>query len=239
MDNRRYFENDKGIVPIILSCPHGGYKKPRIIPTRENGIIIPDRNTYIIGKGIVQALKEKKIDIYYIFSKVHRCKIDLNRPPRSSITFNQSSKVAKDVYHYYHDKILEFTQDCLKFHKKCLFIDLHGFTKPHKYYPDIIFGNIFGNTLTIKNKLKNLKLSGYWGFSQIIKELSKHFSLNDGLSPSEFNLPFSGGYITHQFNKKDRINAFQLEVAKHIRLDLKLIQKFIKDFVLAIINCLE
>jgi len=234
---KRYFEFGKGIVPIILSCPHGGYKRPNYIPEKEKGVNIADKNTYIIAKRIVQELKEKNIKIYYIFCKIHRSKVDLNRPPRFSVAFNRNSQIAKEIHQSFHSKIQEFAQECVDLYNKCLFIDLHGFTKPHIYYPDIIFGNIFGNTLKIKNIPSNDHDGrDFWGFAQIIDELSKHFLLDDGLGFTDFNLPYSGGYITHQFYKKENINAIQLELAKKIRINVKLTKIFINAFVSGILK---
>ncbi len=233
MNIYKYFEIGVGTVPIVLSCPHGGYKKPRIIPDRIDGVLIPDRNTYIIAKHIIHSLKMRGIDIHYILSKIHRCKIDLNRPPRSNLAFSQSSAQAKEIHNFFHEKIQTFAKECVNSFNKCLFIDLHGFTKPLKNYPDIILGNIFGNTLTIKES------KDYWGFSQLIRGLSKHFTLDDGLELRNFNLGYSGGYITYQFYKKNRVNAIQIEIAKFIRLDLNLIKKFVNATINGMISSID
>jgi N-formylglutamate amidohydrolase len=236
---RKYFEIGLGTVPIVLSCPHGGFKKPGRIPDNENGVQLPDLNTYFIGKQIIHALEAKGNKIYYILNKIHRCKVDLNRPLRFSIAFNRTSKEAREIHQYYHKKLIELTQECLARFNRCLFIDFHGFTKPHKYYPDIIFGNIFGNTLTICSKPTDPDYKEYWGFTEVKRELSRHFSLDDGLGISDFNLPYSGGYITHQFYRKAQINAFQLEVAKYIRMSRGLTTKLINSLVSGIIKGLE
>jgi len=91
MDFRKYFEFAEGTTPVILSCPHGGYKTPNRIPNKIIGPKIADKNTYFITKLIINLLKKEGIDIYYILNKVHRIKLDLNRPPHSSSAFNKSS----------------------------------------------------------------------------------------------------------------------------------------------------
>jgi N-formylglutamate amidohydrolase len=169
-------------------------------------------------------------------STIHRSKIDFNRPARSSDAFEQSSKKAKRIHKFYHKKILRFYNKCVSKFGKCLVIDLHGFTKPQKEYPDIIIGNIFGKTLKIAN---NPKTSDYWGFSDVVQELSKNFSLDDGLGLTSFNFAYSGGYITHRFYKKKNVNAFQIEVAKYIRRNSNLTSIFINHMVNAIINSLN
>jgi len=231
---QKYFELGIGTVPVILSTPHGGFLKPKAIADKLVGVQIADKNKFLISKRIIQVLKQNfNIEIYYILSKIHRSKIDFNRPPRAFSAFNHSSTEAKQIHHKYHEQIQKFYQECVDKFNKCLFIDLHGFTKPSEDYPDIIFGNLFGNTLKIQNAKK------LWGITEMVDSLSKSFSLDDGLGITNFNLGYSGGYITHQFYKKKLVNAFQIEVAKHIRESRFLTKIFIESFVSAIRNCLS
>ncbi|MFW9898213.1 MAG: N-formylglutamate amidohydrolase [Candidatus Thorarchaeota archaeon] len=240
MNLQKYFEIREGIVPIILSCPHGGFLSPKKIPDKLKGVQIADKNKFLISKRIIQVLYHKfDIQIYYILSKIHRSKVDFNRPPRAFSAFNHSSIEAKRIHHLYHESIQKFYQDCLSNFNRCLFIDLHGFTKPHKDYPDIIFGNLFGTTLKIINESKIRNVKKYWGFTEMVESLSKNFTLDDGLGMSDFNLSYSGGYIIHQFYKRNLSNAFQIEVSKHIRETRLLTEIFIGGFVSAIKNCLK
>lgn len=239
MKLRRYIELKRGTAPVILSCPHGGFLKPDFIPNKLVGSQLADKNKYLITKRILQELKKNNIKPYYILSKIHRSKVDFNRPARAHDAFNQNSPEAKEIHKFYHRTLEEFYKDCISIYNKCLIIDLHGFSKPQSDYPDIIFGNIFGKTLKIANYSENQDFKEYWGFSDMIRELSKHFSLDDGLGITNFNLAYSGGYITHQFYRKEKSNAFQLEVAKYIRENVKLTNIFIKTFVSVITNCLK
>ena len=236
--SKKYFELGSGNVPVILSCPHGGFKKPVQIP-EQNGIIIPDRNTLFLARRIIYLLKTKNIKINYIFSKIHRSKIDLNRPPGSLNSFNQESSEAREIHYFFHEKIKTLAKECVSLYNRCFFIDFHGFTKPREDYCDIIFGNIFSNTLNVKNDTNYNDYRDYWGLSQSITSLSKNFTLDDGLGVNDYNLAYSGGYITHQFYRKERINAIQIELANNIRHDLRLANIFVEDFTEAIIKSLE
>jgi len=231
---QRYFEFKLGTYPIVLSCPHGGFKTLKSVPVRSNGVIIPDKNVYILAKALIFALKEQGIPIYYIVSKIHRKIVDLNRPPRSFVAFDQRSKSARRIHRLYHKLLQNMVSRCVSLYNRCLLIDLHGFSRPHLAYPDIIFGNIFGKSLVLKTKEK-----GYWGFSDIISEVSKDFKVDDGLGITDFNLAYSGGYITHQFYKREKINAFQLEIAKYIRYDLELTRKLIDLLVAGIMKTIQ
>jgi N-formylglutamate amidohydrolase len=239
MDFQKYFEYEKGMVPIVLSCPHGGYKKPKNIPDKLFGPMIADKNTYFISKSLINELKSERIRIYYVLNKLHRSKIDLNRPPLSSHAFHRESNIALSIHNLYHDYLFNFSQECIAKYQKCLLIDLHGFTKPEKDYPDVIFGHVFGNTLSnIQDTSKN-DCNKFWGCSQLYQEISKNFTIDDGLAITNFNLSYSGGYITHQFYNMKRVNAIQIEIAKYIRLNNDLTKKMISTIVRSIIETLN
>ena len=236
MDLSRYFEVEKGNTPVILSCPHGGYKKPKKIPSKSAGVKIADKNTFFIAKLIINLLKIKNIDIYYILSKLHRSKIDLNRPPHSKSAINLSSTEAQNIFRAYHDQLNNFAQECVSKHNRVLIIDFHGFTKPYNGYPDVIFGHIFGKTLDLLENSKAQDCDRYWGCAQLKDEISKSFFLDDGLALTDFNLSYSGGYITHQFYNRSNVSAIQIEVAKKIRLDFDRTNILVKAIASAIIK---
>lgn len=236
MNLRKYFEISPGSLPIILSAPHGGYKRPKVIPDKQAGQNIVDKNTYIIAKQIIRSFKDSSI--YYLLNKIHRSKVDLNRPPRSNQAFDQSSDLARNIHFAYHDQLRRFAQEAVSTYGRALIIDLHGFTKPKNSYPDIILGHVFGNTLDLLQNSNEENCDRYWGCSQLHQELSRFFSLDDGLRISNFNLGYSGGYITQQFYNVKKVSAIQVEVAKYIRLNYELTSKFVKSYTKAIINSL-
>jgi len=239
MDFRKSFEFAKGNVPVILSCPHGGFKKPKRIPDKINGPSIADKNTYFIAKLIINHLKKLGIDIYYVLNKIHRSKVDLNRPPHSSSAFNKTSAEANDIFHYFHNQLNMLSQDCLVQFDKALLIDFHGFTRPYKNYPDIIFGHIFGKTLNLVQDTTRKACEKFWGCYQLEEEISKLFSIDNGFAESEFSLAYSGGYITHQFYNIKQVNTIQVEVAKYIRMDSSLTIKLVKAFTTAIVESIK
>ncbi|MHA2288774.1 MAG: hypothetical protein ACXABG_08300 [Promethearchaeota archaeon] len=234
MDFRKYFEVAEGNAPVILSCPHGGYKKPKGIPDKPRGPRIADKNTYFISKLIINLLKKMDINIYYILNKIHRSKLDLNRPPLSSSAFDKSSMEANGIFHAFHDQLIKFSQECLSQFDKALVIDFHGFTRPYQHYPDIIFGHIFGKTLDLLHDTTSDACEKYWGCHHLEKEISKEFSIDNGFAESEHSLAYSGGYITHQFLKTNNINTIQIEVAKYIRTDASLTIKLVNAIATAI-----
>jgi len=236
MDFRKYFEFAEGTTPVILSCPHGGYKKPKRIPDKIAGSNIADKNTFFISKLIINQLKKEGINIYYILNKIHRSKLDLNRPLHSPSALNKSSEEAKGIFHAFHDQLFKFSQKCLAQFEKALVIDFHGFTRPYKNYPDVIFGHIFGKTLDLIQDTTSDACGKYWGCYHLEREISKYFSIDNGFAESEFSLAYSGGYITHQFLKAKNVNTIQIEVAKYIRMDASLTIKLVKAFTNAIMK---
>jgi N-formylglutamate amidohydrolase len=185
---------------------------------------------------IINSLKVKNIRIFYILNKIHRSKVDLNRPSQSDSSFNRISIEAKMIFHSYQELLNDFAQECVSNHGRALIIDFHGYTKPYKEYPDVIFGHIFGKTLDLLEDPNKQDCKRYWGCSQLQTEISKYFKMDDGLALTEHNLSYSGGYITQQFFKKSQINALQIEVAKEIRLDFDRTNILVKAIANAIIK---
>lgn len=206
----------------------------RIIPGKKEGYNNPDINTYFIAKQIINLLKIDNLFIYYVLNKVHRSKVDLNRPPHSNSAFDHLSIKAQNIHHVYHEQLANFGKECVEEFDKVLILDLHGFTKPHSDYPDIILGHVFGKTLDVLLESDKQNCERYWGCFQLYDILSKNFKIDDGLATSDFNLAYSGGYITNSYYNSVKVNAIQIEVAKYIRLDYTLTISFVKCIVNAI-----
>ena len=236
---KKYFEIGNGNAPVILSCVHGGFKKSKKIPDKLNGPTIADQNTYFLSKMIINGLISNNVQIYYILNKIYRSKIDLNRPALSISAINQDCIEALNIHNLFHDYLDRFTQDCLSKYKRCLLIDLHGFTKPNRDYPDVIFGHVFGKTLTEIQDSAHDDCNRFWGCAQLQDEIGKNFTLDDGLGINNFNLSYSGGYITQRFYNQPKINAIQIEIAKYIRTDRNLTYKIAHSLISAILNSLK
>ncbi|MHA1413992.1 MAG: N-formylglutamate amidohydrolase [Promethearchaeota archaeon] len=240
MKINKFFEINFGSAPIVLSCPHGGYKKPHYIPNKKKGPKNADQNTYFISKCLINEFKQQDIKINYILSKIHRSKVDFNRPPYSEAAFNKESDLARQIHECYFKQLNELINHCLKDFNKCLLIDFHGFTKPVQNYPDIIFGHVFGKTLNIFSPEKDAeKCKKYWGCSELYNDLSRYFFVDDGLSMSDFNLSYSGGYIVWQYYGVEKVSAIQIEVSKEVRMNQESIKLFIDILINALIKIIK
>ena len=51
---------------------------------------------------------------------------------------------------------------------------------------------------------------------------------------TDFNLSYSGGYITHKFYNQTNVSAIQIEIAKYIRKDYNLTKNFINTMTKSI-----
>jgi N-formylglutamate amidohydrolase len=231
---RRFLKIGKGKVPVILSCVHGGSKKPKNIPDKIYGFKKSDKNTYQIVEQIIDTLKKQEVKIYYILSMIHRSKVDLNRPESSLDAFYRSSRRARRFHRQFHKKLSVMARKLRKKYGKCIIIDIHGFTKPHEGYPDIIFGHLYGKTLNLLEDNKNLESNHKRGFYLLKEEISKDFTLDDGLLMNQLNIEYCGGYITQRFYETAKIEVIQIEIAKKLRLEPEFREKIINAIVRAI-----
>ena len=105
-------------------------------------------------------------------------------------------------------------------------IDVHStpaLSKDKNIFPDIIIGDNFGKSS--KENFKNYLISHF-------DCLDLRFSINN---------PYSGGYITRKYGKKDKnVNVIQIEISKNyymnektfeIKIDLNNIQNIFKNIV--------
>ena len=231
----KYIEFKKGLIPLILSVPHGGSLKCENIPNRKKGVLGIDKGTIKLAHEFISYFKKsyENYDPSYIIAKVHRSKIDINRPEYEA--FSANSRLAKQIYHMYHDKIKELILYNIESFGVSTLIDIHGFEK-HKRPPgyrdvEIILGtnnlaSFFPNPLPLKERAKNLR-------GEIIKSFLK---LNIPIAPGhprrkEYVL--KGGYITRKYGASEieKSKAMQLEFSDRIRI-------FDKDLRKKVMNAL-
>jgi len=111
-----YIEYEEGTgLPLIISSPHGGTKKPKDIPNRTcEGITKttgPCRNKYgdsrtrDIAEGIYEGLKNRFImgSPHFVKSHLHRSKADINRKFEEGVECTDCKAV--DAYKAYHDQL--------------------------------------------------------------------------------------------------------------------------------------
>ncbi|MFX1235633.1 MAG: N-formylglutamate amidohydrolase [Promethearchaeota archaeon] len=231
----------KGDIPLIISVPHSGTKKPKVIPNRRKGIVGTDKNSKELALELIRSIEilyQSKSNIKkipsYIISNVHRSKIDINR--NESKAYDVISLLAKEIYQYYHHKIQELIYFNLTHFNRSLLIDVHGFeTKdiPAGFRDvDIILGT---------NNLESLysvpKTQRFWGKDLRGKIIKAFVKLGISIAPNhqrgrEYAL--TGGYITQKYgaSKIKNSQAIQIEFSDRVRLYNENLRKII-TFTLA------
>jgi len=136
----KYIEYEEGTgLPLIISSPHGGTKKPKDIPNRTcEGIttttgpcrnIYGDSRTRDIAEGIYRGLKDKFTmgSPHLVKSHLHRSKADLNRKFEEGVECSDCKAVA--AYNAYHDQ-LKKAVEAVENLGGGLLLEIHGHAVP-------------------------------------------------------------------------------------------------------------
>lgn len=231
-DPASYIEFLKGDIPLVISVPHGGKLDVDEIPRRIIGFLGIDGETIEFSRELIDLIKnfyEKKNIIgkspSYIMSKVARSRIDLNR--EESEAFIQHSKLAKQIYRFFHDKIKETVINNLEIYERSILIDLHGFEKANRP-PGFRDVDIILGTNNLESFYSSKIPKKEWGNNLRGRIVQKFTDLNIPIAPShpqrrEYVL--TGGYITKTYGASQIPNSqvIQIELSDKIRIqDLEL-----------------
>ena len=227
LESQNFVEVNVGTIPLIISVPHGGTLEYEKIPKRENGIVGLDKATNELAKKLISCIMktftDKKSTLNkpsYIISKIHRNRIDLNREEIKAYQYN--SKLAQEIYRYYHYKIFEIINRNLTIFNKSLLVDIHGFEKnkrPHGFKAvEIVLGTnnletISDAKISVKNRDKNIR-------GLIIK---KFLDLEIPIAPERLRRKeyvLTGGYTIQKYGASNikASQAIQIEFSELIRI---------------------
>ncbi len=233
---KEYVEFQKGSIPLIISVPHGGALDCKNIPKRLNGILGIDGETIEIARELIERIKTnfKKQNLVigspsYIFSKVGRNKIDLNRNEKEA--FNSNSVIAKEIYNAYHNKVREFVLSNLKLYNSSLLIDIHGFEK-NKRPPGFRDVDIILGTNNLASFFSEPIIKKDWGDNIRGKIIQKFLDLKIPIAPGhpkrkEYVL--TGGYITKKYGASQipQSQAIQIEFSDKIRIQDQVLRELV------------
>lgn len=210
----KYLVYKSGNSPIILSAPHGGGIKPTDIPYRMYGNRSGDSYT---RRLIIEILNVVMTKPYYIYSDIHRSRVDLNR---DIIEAAQGNKKAENIWNDWNNILGYFTSSIARKHKKGLYIDIHSHKKSNKFeigygisakdYLDIRAGfetkkhSTLFPLVTENNSERNI----LFGTSSIIGTLER-FNY-DVLIPDKDENYLNGGYNIKK-HSGNGIGAIQIE----------------------------
>lgn len=121
--NGKYLTYGWGRRNLLLSAPHGGGMKPITIPNRTYGNRGKDSYTRRIIEALVKRFPDQP---YYVYSDIHRCKIDLNRGIEESA---QGNPEMERVWEDWNKLLYGFTDEIRTIYGRGLYIDIHSHNK--------------------------------------------------------------------------------------------------------------
>jgi len=245
----KYVKYYQGNLPLIISVPHGGMSKIEEIPERKSGIHGIDKNTIEIAVELIEQIKknynlQKKNPKLpsFVFSQVSRINVDLNR--EKSKAFVSTSKLANEIYQFYHSKVEEYIYHNLEKFNRSLLIDIHGFESdkrpPGFRDVEIILGTnnlktLFPEPGPKKEHGKNVRGKIVKRFNMIGIQIAPGHHLR-----REYVL--TGGYITKKYGATNIKNSqsIQIEFSDRIRIhDKELRNRVLFNLAEIIIHELE
>ncbi len=234
-----YIELRRGTIPLIFSVPHGGTTNFEILPDRINGIHGVDKETIRLTFDLIEKIHEftnlKSKDNWmpsYIISKIKRVKIDFNR--KETEAFYLKSNLAREIYQYYHNKILELISYNLKKFNRSLLIDIHGFEKSKrpKGFRDV---ELVLGTNNLESMFPEKLPKKDWGKNFRGKIIRKFNDLTIPIAPGHHTrkeYALTGGFIIQKYGASRIKNsqAIQIEFSDNVRLyDALLREKTLKS----------
>lgn len=112
--------SNRGVIPVILTAPHGGSIRPFNPPDRTYGTKV--RDTYT--KSIIKEINLKyDYQPYYLYSNLHRIKLDFNRPIEEGA---QGNEHAEFLWKEWHDTISKYKDDILHKFGRGLLVEIHS-----------------------------------------------------------------------------------------------------------------
>jgi N-formylglutamate amidohydrolase len=211
-----------GMLPIILSAPHGGRESIPGVPVRRgNGVrqftTERDSNTAELAEAIGRALGDR-LDAkpFLIVARFERKYVDANRPPGAAY----ESAAAKPYYEAYHGALEDASEHVRQQWVGGLLLDIHG----QGAETDTIFrGTDNGKSVSaLQQKFGHEALTGP---KSIIGQLAlKGYKIIPNGAGEAGEQRYTGGYTTRTYgsHRGTQIDAIQLEIGTNLRARAKL-----------------
>ena len=211
-----------GMLPIILSAPHGGRESIPGVPVRR-GIGVPqftterDSNTAELADGIAGAIADRLgAKPFLIVAHFERKYVDANRPHAAAY----ESPQAKPYYEAYHRALEDASERVRQRWMAGLLLDIHG----QGAEVDTIFrGTDNGRSVSaLQQKFGNEALTGP---KSIVGQLAlKGYKVIPNGTGEVGEQRYTGGYTTRTYgsHRGTQIDAIQLEIGTNLRARAKL-----------------
>ncbi|HEY2574500.1 MAG TPA: hypothetical protein VGH65_10530 [Verrucomicrobiaceae bacterium] len=119
-----YIKYWPGDLPIVISAPHGGTKKPGDIPDRSSGVTVLDGYSAALATAIRDAMRQRFGRApHLVICELARTKVDCNRDIAEG---SQGNKKSEQVWHEYHNFIDEAEKAALAKNPHGMYFDIHS-----------------------------------------------------------------------------------------------------------------
>jgi N-formylglutamate amidohydrolase len=221
---------ETGILPLILTVPHGGSSSinslPKRIPTSTTIDFAADTDVDTIKVALSIATHIKELtgnQPYVVMNLLDRKYLDVNRAPADAY----QHPLAQGVYKRYHRQIRTAIRSVKSQFGNGLLVDIHGQSAEPA---DLYFGDRDGLTIqSLTTKYGTDILNNIKGLvtQLVLKEYEVYPRLGKPTPASVF-----GGYTvrTYGSHNADGIDAEQIEIHYRIRSDASKREQFTRDF---------
>lgn len=220
-DPAAYITVREGLIPIVISAPHGGDKLLPGVPHRvDTGqkffAIVRDQRTAELAERIaVHLAKNLGGEPYLVIARFDRRHVDANRAPPDAYT-QPGDDGPKQVYRAFHTAIANATGEIDRRWGGGLLIDLHGQSR----HPDTIIRGT-RNGETVKHLVSRHGADAVSGPASVFGALARlgYKIAPTGAANDNVEREFAGGHIvdTHGSSEGGRVDAIQIEVGSSYR----------------------
>ena len=214
---QKFFTLWAGMLPIILSAPHGGRQPiPGVLARRGIGIAQftteRDSNTDELAQQIAaQLVKRLGSKPFLIVAEFERKYVDANRPSKDAY----ESAAAKIYYDAYHRALQSACEQVRRDWGRGLLLDIHG----QGAETEMIFrGTDNGKSVTVLER--RFGREALTGERSILGQLKlRGYKIAPSLGGNDEERRYIGGYTTRTYgsHKETGIDAIQLEFGTSLR----------------------
>jgi len=206
-----------GMLPIILSAPHGGRQSIPGVPARRGAGVSQfatgrDNNTDELAETIAVGL-EKRLNAkpFLVVARIERKYLDANRPTEGAY----ESREAKPYYDGYHNALREAHDHVGREWGRGLLLDIHG----QGAQAEAIYRGT-GNGKTVVSLTQRFGTEAITGPKSIFNQLElMGYRVLPSTTESHKEERYVGGYIvqTYGSHRGRGIDAIQLEIGTKLR----------------------
>jgi N-formylglutamate amidohydrolase len=206
-----------GMLPIILSAPHGGRQSIPGVPVRSGVGVTQfvtgrDNNTDELAEAIALKLEQRlNAKPFLIVARVERKYLDANRPTESAY----ESREAKPYYDGYHNALQEAHDRVSRGWEHGLLLDIHG----QGAQAEAIYRGT-GNGKTVVSLTQRFGMEAITGPKSIFNQLEQMgYKILPSTKESHKEQRYVGGYTvqTYGSHRGRGVDAIQLEIGTKFR----------------------